>query len=178
MGPACPTPLTGHYAVQGGATAGPISSPPTSGATSGSTRARAPRPSPPRKKIGFGWGVYHQLTATGNIAGAKAGDLVARDKDGALWLYLGNGDGTFAQRIKVGGGWNEYSHIVGTGDANKDGRPDLYATHGPNRTAYFYAGTGNWRTPLREPLVHRSARRQSLRDRVRPSFLTRVGVPR
>ncbi|MFB8407507.1 FG-GAP repeat domain-containing protein, partial [Streptomyces sp. NPDC055912] len=136
----------------------------------------AAKPFPPRKKIGFGWGVYHQLTATGNIAGAKAGDLVARDKDGALWLYLGNGDGTFAQRIKVGGGWNEYSHIVGTGDANKDGRPDLYATHGPNRTAYFYAGTGNWRTPLREPLVHRSARRQSLRDRVRPGFLTRVGV--
>ncbi|MFE9742305.1 FG-GAP repeat domain-containing protein [Streptomyces sp. NPDC006477] len=108
----------------------------------------ATEPFAPRRKTGFGWGVYNHLTATGNIAGAAAGDLIARDKDGVLWLYLGNGDGTFAQRIKVGGGWNGYTDIVAIGDANKDGRPDLYATHGPNRTAYFYAGMGNWRTPF------------------------------
>ncbi|MGJ7420712.1 FG-GAP repeat domain-containing protein, partial [Streptomyces cinereoruber] len=56
-----------------------------------------------RTKIGFGWGIYNQITAVGNIAGAAAGDLVARDKDGVLWLYLGKGDGTFAARTKIGG---------------------------------------------------------------------------
>ncbi|WP_406060989.1 VCBS repeat-containing protein [Streptomyces sp. NBC_01077] len=104
-------------------------------------------PYAPRKKNGFGWGVYNQLTAVGNIAGGPAGDLVARDRAGALWLYLGKGDGTFAGRVRIGGGWNQYSHLVGIGDATMDGRPDLYV-FGPNNTSYVYAGTGDWRAPF------------------------------
>ncbi|MFH9958696.1 FG-GAP repeat domain-containing protein [Streptomyces roseolus] len=101
-----------------------------------------------RKKIGTGgWGIYNQITATGNTGGAAAGDLVARDKDGVLWLYLGKGDGTFAARKQVGGGWGAYTDTIGIGDGNHDGRPDLFA-YGPNRTAYFYAGTGDYRKPF------------------------------
>ncbi|MER7946384.1 VCBS repeat-containing protein [Streptomyces sp. NPDC096079] len=100
-----------------------------------------------RKKIGTGWGIYNQLTATGNIAGAAAGDLVARDKDGVLWLYLGKGDGTFAPRIKVGGGWNQYTQLVAVGDATMDGRNDLYA-YGPNNTSYLYEGNDSWHFPF------------------------------
>ncbi|WP_137988746.1 FG-GAP-like repeat-containing protein [Streptomyces vilmorinianum] len=103
-----------------------------------------------RKKIGWGWGIYNQLTAVGNIAGAAAGDLLARDKDGVLWLYLGKGDGTFASRIKIGGGWNTYKDLIGIGDGNGDGRPDLFALkQGTGKRAYFYAGTGDWRAPFR-----------------------------
>ncbi|MEV4942633.1 VCBS repeat-containing protein [Streptomyces zaomyceticus] len=105
-------------------------------------------PYEPRKKIGHGWGIYNQLTATGQIGGGPAGDLVARDKDGVLWLYLGKGDGTFAPRTKIGGGWNVYADIVGIGDGNKDGRPDLY-TRTPQGTAFFYAGTGDWKAPIK-----------------------------
>ncbi|MEV4683977.1 FG-GAP repeat domain-containing protein [Streptomyces kurssanovii] len=101
-----------------------------------------------RQKIGNGgWGVYNQITATGNIGGAAAGDLVARDKAGVLWLYLGKGDGTFAARKQIGGGWNAYTDTIGIGDANNDGRPDLFA-YGPGNTGYFYAGTGNYRSPF------------------------------
>ncbi|MFC9258961.1 FG-GAP repeat domain-containing protein [Streptomyces hydrogenans] len=101
-----------------------------------------------RKKIGTGgWGIYNQITATGNIGGAAAGDLVARDKDGVLWLYLGKGDGTFVARKQIGGGWGAYTDTIGIGDANRDGRPDLFA-YGPNKTAYFYAGTGDYRKPF------------------------------
>ncbi|MFD0143730.1 MULTISPECIES: FG-GAP repeat domain-containing protein [unclassified Streptomyces] len=103
-----------------------------------------------RKRIGHGWGIYNDLTATGNIAGGPAGDLVARDRAGVLWLYLGRGDGTFAARTKIGSGWNAYTHLVGAGDADRDGRPDLYAVntaepHGP----VLYKGTGDWRAPFR-----------------------------
>ncbi|MBT2392607.1 VCBS repeat-containing protein [Streptomyces sp. ISL-1] len=99
-----------------------------------------------RKKIGGGWGIYNQITAVGNIAGTGADDLVARDRDGVQWLYLGKGDGTFAARTKIGGGWNAYSHLVAVGDANRDGRPDLVAYGaGP---AYVYASTGDWRAPF------------------------------
>ncbi|MFC8898567.1 FG-GAP repeat domain-containing protein [Streptomyces cinereoruber] len=95
-----------------------------------------------RVAIGTGWGVYNQITATGNIAGASAGDLVARDKDGVLWLYLGKGDGTFAPRVRVGGGWNAFSQLVGAGDLDNDGRPDLIA-YGAGGT-YVYRSTGSW----------------------------------
>ncbi|MFI8764271.1 FG-GAP-like repeat-containing protein [Streptomyces sp. NPDC053792] len=109
----------------------------------GSTTA----PFEPRKKIGFGWGIYNQITATGNIGGGAAGDLVARDRDGVLWLYLGRGDGTFAPRTRIGGGWNVYADVVGIGDGNKDGRPDLYARTAAG--AFFYAGTGDYKVPFK-----------------------------
>ncbi|MEU7296162.1 VCBS repeat-containing protein [Streptomyces exfoliatus] len=110
----------------------------------GSTTA----PFEPRKKIGYGWGIYNQLTATGQFGGNPTGDLVARDKDGVLWLYLGKGDGTYAPRTKIGGGWNVYADLVGIGDGNKDGRPDLYARTAAG-AAYFYAGTGDYKIPVK-----------------------------
>ncbi|MGW3521299.1 FG-GAP repeat domain-containing protein [Streptomyces hydrogenans] len=106
----------------------------------------ATKPFEPRKKIGGGWQVYNKLAATGNIGGAVGGDLVARDKDGVLWLYLGKGDGTFAPRTKIGGGWNTYTHLVGVGDADGDGRNDLIGLNSSG--TWFYKGTGNWRAPF------------------------------
>ncbi|MFK8906138.1 hypothetical protein [Streptomyces sp. YS-3] len=46
----------------------------------------AAAPFKPRQKVGGGWDAYNLLTAPGNIAGASGGDLLARDKDGVLWL--------------------------------------------------------------------------------------------
>ncbi|MET9516854.1 VCBS repeat-containing protein [Streptomyces sp. NPDC002994] len=109
----------------------------------GSTSA----PFAPRKKIGWGWGIYNQLTATGNITGTSAGDLVARDKAGVLWLYEGKGDGTYAPRTRIGGGWGAFSHLVGIGDADRDGRADLYAVG--TSGAKFYAGTGDKAVPFK-----------------------------
>jgi len=95
-----------------------------------------------RKKIGGGWGVYNLVTATGNMAGASPGDLLARDSFGVLWLYLGLGNGTFTPRVRVGGGWNAYTHLVPIGNADRYGRPDLLAV-GPNGS-YLYASSGIW----------------------------------
>ncbi|MEV4426497.1 VCBS repeat-containing protein [Streptomyces sp. NPDC049602] len=105
----------------------------------------ATAPFAPRKKIGYGWGVYNQLTATGNLAGGPAGDLLARDRAGVLWLYLGKGDGTFTARTKVGAGWGAFSGLTAVGDANGDGRADLVASNGDET---FYAGTGSWSAPF------------------------------
>ncbi|MFD7465236.1 FG-GAP repeat domain-containing protein [Streptomyces tendae] len=99
-----------------------------------------------RKRVGGGWGVYNDLTAVGNIGGAAAGDLIARDKDGVLWLYLGKGDGTFASRSRIGGGWGPYTHLVAVGDADRDGRNDLVAFSPTGN--YLYRGTGAWRSPF------------------------------
>ncbi|MEU2504151.1 VCBS repeat-containing protein [Streptomyces sp. NPDC007863] len=104
------------------------------------------RPFATRVRVGGGWGVYDQLTAVGDIAGAAAGDLVARGKDGVLWLYLGKGDGTFAGRIHVGGGWGAFSQLVGAGDVDADGRPDLVA-YGAGGT-FVYRSTGSGTRPF------------------------------
>ncbi|MEK9520364.1 VCBS repeat-containing protein [Streptomyces venezuelae] len=101
-----------------------------------------------RKQIGHGWGTYNQLAATGNLAGGPAGDLVARDKDGVLWLYLGKGDGTFAARTRVGGGWGGFTGLTGVGDANGDGRADLVASDDAG-VETFYSGTGGWAAPFK-----------------------------
>ncbi|MFJ9075854.1 FG-GAP repeat domain-containing protein [Streptomyces sp. NPDC102278] len=100
-----------------------------------------------RTKLGEGWGIYNELTAVGDIADTPAGDLLARDKAGVLWLYAGKGDGTFAPRTKLGAGWNEYGQLVGIGDGDRDGRPDLLASGAAAQ--YLYGGTGNVNAPLR-----------------------------
>ncbi|MEU0406088.1 VCBS repeat-containing protein [Streptomyces sp. NPDC006197] len=103
-------------------------------------------PFAPRVRVGGGWGIYNQITATGNIAGGAAGDLVARDASGVLWLYLGHGNGTFAPRIRIGGGWGAFSQLVGAGDVTNDGRPDLIA-YGAGGT-YVYRSTGSTTAPF------------------------------
>lgn len=99
-----------------------------------------------RTKIGAGWQIYNQITALGNIAGSAAGDLVARDTAGVLWLYQGNGAGGFATRVKIGGGWNAFPQLVGAGDVTGDGRPDLIA-YGSAGT-YVYRSTGITTAPF------------------------------
>ncbi|QNP64090.1 VCBS repeat-containing protein [Streptomyces genisteinicus] len=99
-----------------------------------------------RARMGGGWGVYNQLTAVGDIAGTAAGDLVARDTAGVLWLYQGNGRGNFSAPVRIGGGWGVFSRLVGAGDLDDDGRPDLIA-YGKDGT-YVYRSTGTPTAPF------------------------------
>ncbi|MFF9474708.1 FG-GAP repeat domain-containing protein [Streptomyces roseolus] len=108
----------------------------------------ATRPFAARKKVGTGWGAYDQLTATGDIAGAAAGDLLARDKDGVLWMYLGKGDGTFTARTRIGGGFGRYSELVGAGDFDGDRKNDLLAVDPATKVTYLFKGTGGRYAPF------------------------------
>ncbi|WP_432017870.1 FG-GAP repeat domain-containing protein [Streptomyces hydrogenans] len=108
----------------------------------------ATKPFDTRKKIGSGWGVYNQLVGTGNIAGAAHGDLLARDKDGVLWMYLGKGDGTFTGRTRIGGGFGRYGELVGAGDYDRDGKNDLLAVDPAAKKTYYFEGTGERYTPF------------------------------
>ncbi|MEU6879275.1 VCBS repeat-containing protein [Streptomyces sp. NPDC046712] len=99
------------------------------------------------REVGSGWGGYDQIEAVGNIAGAAHADIVARDKSGVLWHYLGKGDGTLAGRYKIGAGWGGYNKITGGSDLNSDGKPDLLAVDAAG-AAWLYKGTGSWRAPF------------------------------
>ncbi|MGW0117554.1 hypothetical protein [Streptomyces sp. NPDC003327] len=109
------------------------------------------KPFEPRLRVSSGWNGYNQITAVGNIANLpvtdlNAGDLVGRDKDGVLWLHRGQGGGGFDSRIRLGGGWQAFSQLVGAGDVTGDGRPDLVA-YGAGGT-YVYRSTGSSTTPF------------------------------
>ncbi|MFI1654049.1 FG-GAP repeat domain-containing protein [Streptomyces sp. NPDC020472] len=107
-----------------------------------------------RKKISGGWGIYNSLAATGNIGGGPAGDFVARDKYGVLWLFLGKGDGTFVPRTRIstplGSPLTWVSDLTVIGDADHDGRTDLVASHSGG-FADLFKGTGDWRAPFTGP---------------------------
>ncbi len=105
-----------------------------------------------RKRIGSGWSQYDALVLAGNIAGGAAGDLLARDKAGVLWLYRGRGDGTFGTRTRVGAGWDRYRDLVAWGDANRDGTPDLYARDKAGQS-WLYSGTGSVTAPFRSRIA-------------------------
>ncbi|MBD0734428.1 FG-GAP repeat domain-containing protein [Streptomyces sp. CBMA29] len=106
------------------------------------------RPFEPRVRVGTGWTGYDQLTAVGDLAGGPAGDLVARDKDGVLWLYLGTPDGTFERRTRIGSGWQTYSQLIGAGDVDHDGKADLFAYQAATKTVFLYSGTGDPARPF------------------------------
>ncbi|MFK0097303.1 FG-GAP repeat domain-containing protein [Streptomyces sp. NPDC091040] len=103
--------------------------------------------------MGDGWNIYNDLIGPGDLSGDGAGDILARDANGDLFLYQGNGKGTaLAAKIKVGYGYGSYRHIVGAGDLTGDGRADVVAI-AKDGTLYLYEGTGNASAPLKARVV-------------------------
>ncbi|WP_369375640.1 FG-GAP repeat domain-containing protein [Streptomyces sp. cg36] len=107
----------------------------------------APDDSDKPVNVGGGWNTYNLLLSPGNLGGAEAGDLLARDAGGNLYLYLGYGNGKVAARYKVGGGWNAYTLIAGNGDLTGDGKNDIVARDASG-TLWLYKGTGNYKAPF------------------------------
>ncbi|MCB5273873.1 Lysozyme M1 [Arthrobacter sp. SO5] len=99
------------------------------------------------RKIGdFGWDVYDRVLGVSDFNGDGKNDLLARKIDGSLWFYAGTGTVSgssvgYRGGIKVGDfGWDAFDSIVGVGDFDGDGKPDLLTRH-PNGDLYLYAGT-------------------------------------
>ena len=82
---------------------------------------------------------------TGDLDGDLAADVLARDASGRLWLYPGTGTGgrgapAFDGRREVGKGWNVMNALVGAGDVDFDGRPDLLARDRSTGVLWLYPG--------------------------------------
>ncbi|MCB5166760.1 VCBS repeat-containing protein [Streptomyces bambusae] len=93
---------------------------------------------------------YGLTAGPGDLSGDGRGDLLARDSAGTLWLHPGNGafHTALGARVKIGGGWQVYDVLAGSGDLTNDGRADLLARDRTGRL-YLYAGTGTAATPFR-----------------------------
>nr|WTB32669.1 FG-GAP-like repeat-containing protein [Streptomyces sp. NBC_00830] len=96
-----------------------------------------------RKLIGTaGWNGMRNITALGDLTGDGRSDLVAVERStGKLYLYPGTSTGTLGSRKLIGtGGWNAMNALVGVGDMNGDGRPDLYAREASTGKLWLYPG--------------------------------------
>ncbi|MFP5314274.1 MAG: peroxidase family protein [Actinomycetes bacterium] len=71
--------------------------------------------------------------------GDGVADLVARDSNGRLWLYPGNGTGSLQARSLMGTGWQGMRSIIATRDFNGDGRADVIAYDSSGRL-WLYRG--------------------------------------
>lgn len=101
----------------------------------------------PARKIGnSGWSAFRSLTAAGDFNGDGNNDLLATRTDGTLWFYAGTGSvgidqsGYEPARLIGRSGWNAYASVIGAGDSNQDGKPDLLGL-AVNGSLWFYAGT-------------------------------------
>jgi hypothetical protein len=98
--------------------------------------------------ISSGWGAYNLVLGPGDLSGDGNGDLLGRDTSGHLYVFPGDGTGRhLAARQLVGGGWDVYNAIVGSGDFSGDGRADIVARDSSG-TLYLYKGTGNAAAPF------------------------------
>ncbi|MFI8894444.1 trypsin-like serine protease [Streptomyces paradoxus] len=94
------------------------------------------------KQIADNWKTRTRIITPGDVTGDYLPDLLSVDSAGVLWIYPGKGNGTFAPRVKVGSGWNQYNSVRGKGDFNGDGKTDLIARSKSGSAIYLYKGTG------------------------------------
>ncbi|MFF8940179.1 trypsin-like serine protease [Streptomyces paradoxus] len=94
------------------------------------------------KQIADNWKTRTRIITPGDVTGDYRPDLLSVDSAGVLWIYPGQGNGTFAPRVQVGSGWNQYNSVRGKGDFNGDGKTDLIARSTSGSAIYLYKGTG------------------------------------
>ena len=106
------------------------------------------------ESLGGGWQGFTALVAPGDFSGDGHPDILARQADGALLLYRGNGDSGFTGSAQVvGGGWQSFTALLGPGDWNGDGKVDVLA-RGADGSLLLYRGNGQagWVTGSGEPI--------------------------
>ena len=69
---------------------------------------------PTAQQIGSGWQSFNALFAGGDFSGDGKPDILARDADGLLFVYRGNGRGGFVtgQRERIGSGWGSLGALT------------------------------------------------------------------
>jgi hypothetical protein len=66
-----------------------------------------------RVRVGRRWNGMDALVAPGDFDGNRTADLLARERaTGDLWLYPGDGAGSFLPRVRVGRGWSVMNALM------------------------------------------------------------------
>ena len=87
--------------------------------------------------VGSGWAPFTALLAPGDFTGDGKPDVLARNGDGTLLLYRGDGDGGWVtgKAETIGSGWGPFKAVLAAGDFCGDGKADVFARHHRGRAA-------------------------------------------
>ncbi|MFG2293007.1 FG-GAP repeat domain-containing protein [Streptomyces sp. NPDC048603] len=80
-----------------------------------------------RVRIGAKWKNYTQIAGAGDLTGDGVGDVVTVDKANTMWVHQGVKNGSLKAPVQLNAaGWaGGRNAVIGVGDINRDGRPDL-----------------------------------------------------
>ncbi len=98
--------------------------------------------------VGTGWNMFDVVFSPGDFDGDGNNDILARDAEGDLHLYPGDGHGGWMDSSVVGTGWNIFDTIVGPGDFDGDTINDVLARDAEG-DLHLYPGDGDggWKEP-------------------------------
>jgi hypothetical protein len=93
---------------------------------------------------GTGLAALDLIETAGDFTGDGFSDAFGRTTGGVLYVYPGNGTGGYnaAGALRIGGGWNAMSTVIGGQDYNSDGRTDILARESATGNLWLYPGTG------------------------------------
>jgi hypothetical protein len=94
------------------------------------------------QRIGNRWDVCSTILSPGDFDGDGNPDVMCvRRDDGTLWLYPGDGAGGFRAQRQVGTGFAGWRQVLGPGDFDTDGYPDLLGVS-PSGGMWLFSGNG------------------------------------
>ena len=91
-------------------------------------------------QIGRGWNAFTWFSHTPDVNGDGREDLIGRRSDGHLYLYFGQGMGSYTAGRKVGQNWGGLRNLTVVGDMSGDGTPEVIGI-GPEGNLYRYTLT-------------------------------------
>ena len=109
------------------------------------------------EQIGSYFNMFDIIVAPGDWSGDGKADLLARKPDGTLFLYRGDGAGSWLAGVgegtQIGSGFDMFDALVAPGDWTGDGKADLLARKNDG-TLFLYRGNGNggWQTGIGESI--------------------------
>ncbi|MEN2739378.1 GH25 family lysozyme [Microbacterium sp. X-17] len=92
-------------------------------------------------QVGNGWNGF-TFASSGDANGDGKADLVAKRSDGTLWFYAGTGSTSsggigWGGAALLGGGWNTFTSVTGTGDRSPGRSGDLIGVRNDGALVYY-----------------------------------------